>query len=233
MRFGLAAVAAAAACGAVGAFVVPANNNIISTRIASSVAGPFVAAPRSSSTMTSSTTSTSTSLFASDPQQSIDFAIAEAGSNGVTLFGKSACPFCFKAKKALLAEGIHPIVVNLDEVEGGPAIQKLLEELTGKGTVPNVWVDGKFVGGSEEVLAGLEAGDDVFKDVERGEPETLEEVKKVPIVQADDAIKVGDTVPSAKVWTAFGDPDFVVDPAEYFKGKSLLVVGLPGAFTPT
>lgn len=174
----------------------------------------------------------STSLSASDPQQSIDFAIAEAGANGVALFGKSACPFCFKAKKVLLAEGIKPVVVNLDEVEGGPAIQKLLEELTGKGTVPNVWVDGKFVGGSEEVIAGLEAGD-VFKDVERGEPETLEEVKKVPIVQADDAIKVGSKVPSAKVWTGFGDPDFVVDPPEYFKGKSLLVVGLPGAFTPT
>lgn len=227
MRFGLAAVAAAAALGATTAFTTsPLANN----RAAAIRSSPIVASPLAPSSVVGPSPRPSTSLFA-DAQQSIDFAIAEAGANGVALFGKSACPFCFKAKKALLAVGIHPTVVNLDEVEGGPAMQSKLEDITGKGTVPNVWLDGKFIGGSEEVLAGLESG--LFDDVVKGEVVELEEAKKVAIEQGPDTIKAGSKVPSGKIWTVFGDPEAVIDPAEYTKGKNILVVGLPGAFTPT
>merc|ERR1719223_1471698 len=165
-----------------------------------------------------------------DAQATIDSAISEAGSNGVTLFGKSACPFCKKAKKALLGIGIHATIVELDQVEGGPAIQKKLEELTGKSTVPNVWLDGKFIGGSEEVLKGVDDG--MFDAVEKGEIIVMEDEEKIPIVQGPDALKVGDKVPDAKVWAGFASDDFV-SLADYGKDKNILVVGLPGAFTPT
>merc|ERR1711933_532411 len=164
-----------------------------------------------------------------DPQAVIDDALKTAGS-GVALFGKSGCPFCKKAKKALYGIGVHPTVVELDQVEGGAAIQKKLMVLTGKPSVPNVWLDGKFIGGSEEVIAGVESG--LFDAVEKKEIIEMEEAVKFPIVQGPDAIKVGDKVPDAKVWVGFASDDFV-SLADYGKDKNILVVGLPGAFTPT
>lgn len=44
-------------------------------------------------------------------------------------------------------------------------------------------------------------------------------------------IAAGDALPSAKLHSGF-PPDFV-DIAEYSKGKNIVIVGLPGAFTPT
>jgi glutaredoxin 3 len=163
------------------------------------------------------------------PQAAIDDALKAAGS-GVALFGKSGCPFCKKAKKALYGIGVHPTVVELDQAEGGASIQKKLEALTGKSTVPNVWLDGKFIGGSEEIIAGVTSG--MFDAVEKKEIIEMEEEAKVPIVQGPDALKVGDKVPDSKVWVGFNSDDFV-SLADYGKDKNILVVGLPGAFTPT
>merc|ERR1719296_202980 len=109
-----------------------------------------------------------------DGQAVVDAALA---AGGVTLFGKSGCPFCKKTKKALYAIGVHPTVVELDEIDGGAIVQKQLEEITGKATVPNVWLDGKFIGGSEEVLAGVDG--DMFDGVEKKEIIEIEEEPKV------------------------------------------------------
>merc|ERR1719296_286565 len=158
--------------------------------------------------------------------------IATAGADGVALFGKSGCPFCKKAKAALYGIGVHATIVELDQVDGGAAIQKELENRTGKATVPNVWLDGKFIGGSEEVLKGVEEG--LFDKVEKGEIVVMEEEQKVPVKQGEGAIKVGDMIPRELVWSSFdNDPATYIDLSEFAKDKSLVVVGLPGAFTPT
>jgi len=167
--------------------------------------------------------------MASGEQTVIDDTIAAAGS-GVALFGKSTCPFCKKAKAALLAEGVYPVIVEVDEVENGKAIQTALEASTGKATVPVVFLDGKFIGGSEEVLAGLES--DMFDAVEKGEKVIVEEKKKVPVPINPLAIKVGDTVPTTPLFSEFSDQN-LVNLVEYSKDRSILVIGLPGAFTPT
>jgi len=46
------------------------------------------------------------------------------------------------------------------------------------------------------------------------------------------AAKVGKKIPSGKLYKGFPDVEYF-DAAEYCKGKNMLVVGLPGAFTPT
>jgi len=176
--------------------------------------------------------SAATRLFANagvtvDAQAVVDAAVA---AGGVTLFGKSGCPFCKKAKKALYAIGVHPTVVELDEIDGGAIVQKKLEEITGKGTVPIVWLDGKFIGGSEEVLAGVDG--DLFDGVEKKEIIEIEEEPKVPCAQAENALKVGDKVPDAGLWQGFPNDD-KVSLLEIGKDQNILVVGLPGAFTPT
>jgi len=162
-----------------------------------------------------------------DTQAVIDKALS---AGGVTLFGKSGCPFCKKTKKSLYSIGVHPTIVELDEIDGGAKVQKKLEEITGKGTVPNVWLDGKFIGGSEEVIAGV-AGD-MFDAVEKKEIIELEEEPKIPCKQAENALKVGDKIPDIGLWQGFPD-DNKVSLAGIGKDQNILVVGLPGAFTPT
>lgn len=168
-------------------------------------------------------------LNMASPQAAIDDALKAAGS-GVALFGKSGCPFCKKTKKELYSIGVHPTIVELDQVEDGAPIQKKLEELTGQSTVPNVWLDGKFIGGSEEVISGVKSG--MFDAVEKKEIIEMTVDEKIAVVQGPDAIKAGDAVPDAKVWVGFNSDDFITL-ADYGKDKNILVVGLPGAFTPT
>jgi len=45
-------------------------------------------------------------------------------------------------------------------------------------------------------------------------------------------VAVGDKLPSANLFQGFPDPESI-DIAEYAKGKNMIIVGLPGAFTPT
>lgn len=46
-------------------------------------------------------------------------------------------------------------------------------------------------------------------------------------------IKVGDKVPSATLYRLGADGPEPVSTGEYFKGRKVVVFGLPGAFTPT
>lgn len=44
-----------------------------------------------------------------------------------------------------------PYVVELDEHRLGPALQAALEKKTGRRTVPNVLINGKSIGGGDDV----------------------------------------------------------------------------------
>ena len=46
-------------------------------------------------------------------------------------------------------------------------------------------------------------------------------------------IKVGDKLPEATFYTVNEDGPVAVTTAEFFSGKKIVVIGLPGAFTPT
>lgn len=53
----------------------------------------------------------------------------------------------------------------------------------------------------------------------------------VAAASARKVIKVGDTLPSVPLHDGF--PPEKVDMGEFCKGKNMVLVGLPGAFTPT
>ena len=46
------------------------------------------------------------------------------------------------------------------------------------------------------------------------------------------AIKAGNKLPQATLFKDFGPPE-KINLAEYAAGKNMIIVGLPGAFTPT
>ncbi|KAI1133658.1 thioredoxin-like protein [Nemania abortiva] len=72
----------------------------------------------------------------------------------VVIFSKTYCPYSKKAKGVLLEKYIiepTPYVVELDEHPLGPKLQALLLEKTGRRTVPNIMINGKSVGGSDDI----------------------------------------------------------------------------------
>ena len=65
----------------------------------------------------------------------------------VVLFTKPGCSFCTKAKRMLDEKGW-----TYDEVAASP---RRLRAVSAKGTTPQVFVDGKYIGGSEELATFL------------------------------------------------------------------------------
>lgn len=74
----------------------------------------------------------------------------------VIIFSKSFCPHSKRAKGILLEKYLiepPPFVVELDEHPLGAKLQAKLREMTGRGTVPNVMVSGKSIGGGDDMAA--------------------------------------------------------------------------------
>ncbi len=70
----------------------------------------------------------------------------------VTVFSRDGCPFCVKAKEGLRNAGIdfEELVLNRDYTE------QTLRAVAKAATVPQVFVNGEPIGGSESTLAWLE-----------------------------------------------------------------------------
>jgi glutaredoxin 3 len=69
----------------------------------------------------------------------------------VVVFSKSWCPYCRKALEALDAAGVtQPFIVDLTDNDKAQQIQATLQSMTGRRTVPNVFVGGKSIGGGDE-----------------------------------------------------------------------------------
>jgi glutaredoxin 3 len=71
----------------------------------------------------------------------------------VRVYTTQSCPYCIRAKRLLAARGIP-----FDEVDVGDedALRADLVERTGRQTVPQIFIDGRSIGGFEE-LAVLDA----------------------------------------------------------------------------
>lgn len=87
------------------------------------------------------------------PEQIVTDAIQ---NNPVVIFSKTYCPFCISAKSDIKLAGkevdgfLPPKIFELDTMRSqGSGIQDYLATLTGRRTVPNVFIGGVTVGGGE------------------------------------------------------------------------------------
>mmetsp|Transcript_35393 Transcript_35393/g.86532 ORF Transcript_35393/g.86532 Transcript_35393/m.86532 type:complete len:115 (+) Transcript_35393:100-444(+) len=75
-------------------------------------------------------------------------------SDSVVVYSKSYCPYC-KAAEALLDKVAHKEkvkVVYLDRMgSDGRAIQGALLAKTGQRTVPNIFINGRHIGGNDDL----------------------------------------------------------------------------------
>ncbi|KAK9164274.1 hypothetical protein Syun_005176 [Stephania yunnanensis] len=76
-------------------------------------------------------------------------------SNKIAIFSKSYCPYSLRAKHLFAELNEKPFVVELDLRDDGSQIQNVLLDLVGKSTVPQVFVNGRHVGGSDDTRIAL------------------------------------------------------------------------------
>jgi glutaredoxin 3 len=67
----------------------------------------------------------------------------------VVIFSKSTCPFCTRSKALFRKMGARFKTFELDKMKNGKDIQATLQHMTGQSTVPNIFVDGKHLGGND------------------------------------------------------------------------------------
>jgi len=77
----------------------------------------------------------------------------------IVMFSKTHCPYCRRAKEAITQLTPQFSVVELDVVRDGAEQQAALLELTGQKTVPNIFVNGKHIGGCDATLAAIASGE--------------------------------------------------------------------------
>lgn len=88
----------------------------------------------------------------SDAETMLNYINPEAAKpKCVSLFAKVGCPFCTRAKEMLQERGIEYEEIVL----GQDATTRSLRAMTGAMTVPQVFIDGRLVGGSEALEAYL------------------------------------------------------------------------------
>lgn len=73
--------------------------------------------------------------------------------NVVVVFSKSYCPYCVQAVKTLKSIGQSPVVIELDQVDGGDEQHAYLKQKTGQNTVPVIYIKQKFIGGNSDLQA--------------------------------------------------------------------------------
>ena len=81
--------------------------------------------------------------------------------SAVIIFSKTYCPYSKKAKRILLDQykiTPAPYVVELDEHPLGAKMQAALGTSTGRRTVPNILINGKSVGGGDDIALLHEKG---------------------------------------------------------------------------
>jgi len=72
----------------------------------------------------------------------------------VEIYIKQFCPYCTRAMKLLAAKGVSP--ETFDVTMGGAKKAEMVERSGGRMTMPQVFIDGKHIGGSDD-LAALDA----------------------------------------------------------------------------
>ncbi|KEQ58767.1 glutaredoxin [Aureobasidium melanogenum CBS 110374] len=98
----------------------------------------------------------------------------------IVIFSKSYCPYSKKAK-AILLEQYNivpaPYVEELDLHPLGPQLQAALLKTTGRRTVPNVLINGKSIGGGDDI-AGLHENDKLIQQIKDLGGKRIMEVSK-------------------------------------------------------
>jgi glutaredoxin 3 len=74
----------------------------------------------------------------------------------VEMYSKMYCGYCFRAKRLLESKGVE--FTEYDITLGGPKRDEMRERAPHARTVPQIFIDGKLIGGSDDLAALERAG---------------------------------------------------------------------------
>lgn len=77
----------------------------------------------------------------------------------ITMFSKTTCPYCIKAKELLHEYPVTLQIYELDNISNGQYVANDLKKQTNRSTVPNIFVFGKNIGGYEELKRMASSGE--------------------------------------------------------------------------
>jgi glutaredoxin 3 len=69
----------------------------------------------------------------------------------VEVYTKAFCPYCSRAMNLLASKGVE--VEQFDLTMGGPKRAEMLQRSNGRTTVPQIFIDGRHIGGSDDLAA--------------------------------------------------------------------------------
>lgn len=72
----------------------------------------------------------------------------------VEIYIKAFCPYCTRAMRLLTSKGVSPD--EIDITMGGSRRAEMIERASGRTTVPQIFIEGRHIGGSDD-LAALDA----------------------------------------------------------------------------
>lgn len=69
----------------------------------------------------------------------------------IEIYTKAFCPYCSRAMQLLDSKGVVP--EEYDITMGGPKRAEMVERSGGRITVPQIFIDGRHIGGSDDLVA--------------------------------------------------------------------------------
>ncbi|OMP05318.1 Glutaredoxin [Corchorus capsularis] len=70
----------------------------------------------------------------------------------VVIFSKSSCCMSHTIKTLISSFGANPTVYELDEIQNGQQIERLLQQMGCKPTVPAVFIGQQLIGGPNQIM---------------------------------------------------------------------------------
>jgi len=67
----------------------------------------------------------------------------------ILIYSTASCPYCQAADRLLARKGVSDIERVRVDLE--PARRAEMQQKSGRSTVPQIWIDGRHIGGSDEL----------------------------------------------------------------------------------
>ena len=74
----------------------------------------------------------------------------------VEIYSKAFCSYCWQAKRLLDSKGVEYKEIGIDM--GGPDREMMIQRANGRTTVPQIFIDGRHIGGCDDLYALERAG---------------------------------------------------------------------------
>lgn len=75
----------------------------------------------------------------------------------VELYIKTTCPYCTQARQLLARKGVETEEYVVDA--GGPKKEEMIQRANGRTTVPQIFIDGRHVGGCSDLTRLDQSGE--------------------------------------------------------------------------